>query len=489
MKRYNYKIGFLAILGLIGLGSCTKSFDELNYDPNNAHEVNPEYLLSYAQKNAMDNTWDEWQNGRFGLLYSQQWSQPDYTEESRYQIRTNVNYNLWLAYYHDVLNNLEESVKQNEADLISGSPNKSAISKILKSWAFHVLTDIYGDVPYTEALQGEAALNPKYESSQVIYTDLLKTLKEQVEILDEGQPSYGAGDNIYGGDVIKWKKFANSLIVRIALRMVDKDPQAARAAIEAAVSSGVFQGNEDNALYHYLANAPNNNPINESYKSRTGDFSVSKTLVDYMKEVNDPRLAVYASPAAVSGEYVGYVYGSSTVINANQVSLPGTRIRAAEEPGIFMSYPEVAFALAEAAERGFSVGGTAEDFYKKGITASMNYWGVTDGNAINQYIAANPYSSADWKNVVGVQKWLAMYMQGIQAWLERIRLDIKKPGGAQLFVAPVSGSLDQNVDFVPYRMTYPVEEQTRNAVNYRDAVSKIAGGVDSKGAKQWWMSY
>src|SRR5690606_31638255 len=134
------------------------SFEELNYDPNNAHEVNPEYLLSYAQKNAMDNTWDEWQNGRFGLLYSQQWSQPDYTEESRYQIRTNVNYNLWLAYYHDVLNNLEESVKQNEADLISGSPNKSAISKILKSWAFHVLTDIYGDIPYSEALQGEAAL-------------------------------------------------------------------------------------------------------------------------------------------------------------------------------------------------------------------------------------------------------------------------------------------------------------------------------------------
>src|SRR5690606_2892029 len=216
-------------------------------------------------------------------------------------------------------------------------------------------------------------------------------------------------------------------------------------------------------------------------------LSVSKTLVDYMKEVNDPRLPVYASPAAVSGEYIGYVYGSSTVINANQVSLPGTRIRAAEEPGIFMSYPEVAFALAEAAERGFSVGGTAEDFYKKGITASMNYWGVTDANAINQYIAGNPYNSSDWKNVIGVQKWLAMYMQGIQAWLERIRLDIKKPGGAQLFVAPVSGSLDQNVDLVPYRMTYPVEEQTRNAVNYREAVSKIPGGVDSKGAKQWWM--
>jgi len=488
MKYHYIKLGSLFLGIIIGFfSSCTKGFEELNKDPNNAIVVNPEFLLTYAEKKAIDNTWDTWQNGRFGLIYSQYWSQINYSEESRYQIRTNVNYNFWVAYYHDVLNNLEESIKINEADPKEHSKNQIAIAKILKSWAFHVLTDVYGDVPYETAFQ--EALMPAYTPSKEIYTDLISTLQKQIETLDPLLPSFGSGEIIYKGDVSKWRKFANSLILRIAIRMVDKDPDAAKLAIEKAVAEGVFESNDDNALFVYLDNAPNNNPINEAYKSRTGDFGMSKTLVDYLIETNDPRLPIYADPVKGTADYVGYVYGSDQPINANQISWPGAIVREATAPGIFMNYPEVAFILAEAAQRGFNVGGAAEDFYKKGITSSMSFWGITDGNIVNQYIAANPYSSSDWKNVLGIQKWLAMYMQGIQGWLERIRLDIKKPGGAPLFVAPVSGSLDQNVDFVPYRMTYPVEEQTRNAVNYRDAVSKIAGGVDSKGAKQWWMSY
>jgi len=489
MKKIYNKIGSLMLIAVMGLSSCTKSFEELNTDPNNAHSVNPEFLLSYAQKKAMDNTWDTWQNGRFGMLYAQYWAQPSYTEESRYQIRTSTNYNLWAAYYHDVLNNLEESIRQNELDPQAYSKNQIAIAKILKGWAFHVLTDIYGDIPYNEALKGEAILNPPYESSQSIYLDLLKTLNEQIAVLDDSEPGFGSGDNIYGGDISSWKKFANSLIVRIALRMVDKEPAVAQAAIEEAVVSGVFESNADNALYTYLSNAPNNNPINEAYKTRGGDFAVSKSLVDYLQEINDPRLSIFAAPVGGTTNYVGQVYGVAANGGVSGVSLPGTRLRGAEDPGVFMNYSEVAFALAECAERGFSVGGTAEDFYKKGISSSMEFWRVTDDAAISAYIAANPYNSSDWKNVIGIQKWLAMYMQGIQGWLERIRLDIKKPGGASLFAAPADGSLDQNVQFVPYRMTYPVEEQTRNAVNYKDAVSKIPGGVDSKGAKQWWMSY
>ena len=149
------------------------------------------------------------------------------------------------------------------------------------------------------------------------------------------------------------------------------------------------------------------------------------------------------------------------------------------------------FILAEAAARGMNVGDAATH-YTNGIKASMTWWRditasastITDA-AIDAYIAKVPYVSTDWRNVIGTQKWLALYPQGFQAWFERTRLKFKKPGGAPLFMAPKSGVLDNSVkDGVPYRLTYPITEQSQNTVNYNSAATAIGG--DFKGTKLWY---
>jgi hypothetical protein len=117
----------------------------------------------------------------------------------------------------------------------------------------------------------------------------------------------------------------------------------------------------------------------------------------------------------------------------------------------------------------------------------MAFWGVSDSVAINAYLARVPYNPSDWKDCIGTQKWMAFYMQGMQSWFERTRLDFKQPGGAALFIPPVAGSLDPTVTMVPYRLTYPVTEAVENAVNYQHAAAAIGG--DAKGTKLWWNKF
>ncbi|HEY0299443.1 MAG TPA: SusD/RagB family nutrient-binding outer membrane lipoprotein, partial [Arachidicoccus sp.] len=149
------------------------------------------------------------------------------------------------------------------------------------------------------------------------------------------------------------------------------------------------------------------------------------------------------------------------------------------------SYAEVAFDLAEAAQRGWNVGGNAEDFYKKGVIASMTFWGVSNADA-NTYLKKNPYNAADWRDVIGTQKWLALYNQGLESWFERTRLNFKNPNGQPLFVAPKQ-SLDPSVTLVPYRLTYPIAEQSNNHTNYEKAIALFPDGRDAKGIRLWWQ--
>ena len=166
------------------------------------------------------------------------------------------------------------------------------------------------------------------------------------------------------------------------------------------------------------------------------------------------------------------------------LSKPGVKAYAGDAKGYIITYAEVALALAEAAQRGMNVGGTAEDWYKKGVTASLKQWGVTDDAAIGAYLAQNPYHANDWVNVVGTQKWLALYLQGLQGWFERLRLDNSKPGGAVLFIPPASGSLDPEVSDVPKRLKYPASTRANNAENSRKAAERIGG--DSQATRNWW---
>lgn len=502
MKLYS-KIMFGA--ALFSFVSCTKNFEEMNVSPNQPAEASAGQLFASAQYNFATNIGDAWNNGRMGMYYAQYWSSTYYTDESRYQIREGVNQTMWNTFYAGVLRQLMESQKISDASKQNSSANQVAIAAIFKDLTFHYLTDIYGGpVPYSEALDPDNA-TPKYDSGPEIYAGLLADLETQIAALDATKPGFASGDIVYSGNVGLWKKFANSLRLRIALRMIDADPAAATAAIIKSLdpaNGGIISANSESALFTWLSSPPNNNPINEAFKTRK-DFAMSATFVNYLKKYSDPRLQVYAEPLSTDpNAYVGELYGlkqGGDVVNgvkvsgsngkATAVSLPSTYARGAEAPTILLGYPEVEFMLAEIVARGLNVGitGTAEEHYQKGIKASFEYAQLGDA-AYTAYLAKVPYVAAKWKDSIGAQKWIAMYTEGIQAWLERLRLDFVDPyTGEQIFVAPVSGSTDPNVTMVPERMSYPTTEASLNMKSYNAATKELGG--NTKNIKPWWDKF
>lgn len=481
IKSFNKILVSLLLLGAI---SCSK-FDDLNTDPVKPSTATAEQLILSAQKNAVDILYNSIVNNRVGMHYAQYWSATDKEENSRYNLDEGSNSTLW-SLYNRSLKDLEEIVLLNKnAPLPEPVANQNAIAGILQVWIFHLLSDTYGNIPYSEAVGDKRS--PAYDDAATIYSDLIKKLNEYQSTLNPEKPSYSAGDVIYKGNVVKWKKLANSLIIRIAMRMSDANATEAKAAIESAVKNGVITASADDALFPYSSQAPNQYPYNDFTRPLT-EFVVSKTMVDLMQSLNDPRLTVYARPAADSKVITGkpYALGSQTASDAQKYSIPGTRVYAPDFPGILMTASEVNFLLAEAAQRGMSTGGTADSFYNVAIKENMKFWNISDAAAAT-YINSVPFSSSNWKNILGTQKWIAMYMQGLQAWFERIRLNFKKPDGTDLFIAPQAGSLDPNVRMVPNRLTYPVIETNTNAANKNAAAQAIGG--DTKGTKLWWQKF
>ncbi len=515
MKFYNRILVGAALLSF--MASCTKDFEEMNINPNQPAAATSGQLFATAQYNFADNIGDEWNNGRMGMYYAQYWSSTYYSDESRFLIRESVNQAMWNTFYADVIRELNEAQKIDNETKLAGFENRVAIAEIFKTLTFHNLSDIYGGpIPYSEALDNENA-TPKYDSGQEVYAGLLATLDQQIKVLQAniGNPAYAednGGDLIYNGDVAKWIKFANSLRMRIALRMIDVNQEAAVAAIAKSLdpaNGGIISSTDESAEFRWLSSAPNNNPLNEAFKTRI-DFSMSKPFVDYLKKQNDPRLAVYADPlsnqdgvmrdAQGNPLYVGEVFGLKQGAGSNgsrsKISLPSVYAIGAESPTVILSYEEVEFMLAEIAARNLPVNitGTAAEHYANGIKASFKEAGLT-AEAAEAYIANEaPYiEGADLetvKDVIGTQKWIAMYGQGIQGWLERLRLDFEDPyetdaTKAQIFAAPADGSRDASVTMVPGRMSYPVTEASLNTGNYNTAIQAI-GGKNSKGAKAWW---
>jgi len=473
------------LLGGMVITGC-KKLEDINHDPTKPTTTEPQYLLTGAEKSAMDILYAGPQNGRTAMAYAQYWTGNDKANDARFLLDEGINAPIWNNLYSVSLHNLNEIIRLNKEKPLPVSGNQIAIAQILKAWIYQVLADTYGNIPYSDALKDVNNLRPKYDDAKGIYNALIDTLTQQAAAIDLAQPSYPTGDVIFKGDVALWKKLAHSLLLRLAIRMVDADPAKAKSVIEANWQDAMAS-NADGAVFTYLTAAPNKFPYNESERELS-EFFVTSTLVDYMAGVDDPRLQVYARPTKLDTVYRGLPYGTSesnpSRLPPSGYSYPGTRIYAADMAGILMTYPEVEFILAEAAARGIAVGGDAATHYQNGVKASLEYWGITDANAVNTYMQKVPYNEADWRNVIGTQKWLALYPQGLQGWFERLRLNFRKPGGDSLFIAPVDGSLDQNVKFVPYRLTYPVSEQQQNSASYQAAATAIGG--DTKGVKLWW---
>ena len=480
------KIGLLSVgASLLLMQSCTKGFEDLNQNPTRPTNVTPSEMITGVEKTASDIIYGVFVNGNLGMLYAQYYAQTQKENSSQYQLDEGSNNSIW-SLYSVPLSNIDEIKRLNQINPDPGAQNENAVVDVLSVWIYQILTDIYGDIPYGQSLAGNENLTPSYDDAKLIYDSLVIKLDHAISQLDSDQPSFPTGELIYNGDPSQWKKLANSLKLRIGIRMADADPAKSKKIVEEAVASGVMTSIADEAKFPYLATVPDQFPFNE--QKGTGipnDFQVTATLVDFLKETKDPRLAIYARPATATKTYVGKPYGIGSFDQGFEgYSYPGTAVYSPTFPGYIMNYAEVAFALAEAAARGYNVGGNAADFYDKGVRASMTFWGVSEAEQ-TAFLKQNPYSNGNWRDVIGTQKWLALYNQGLQGWFERTRLDFKKPDGSPLFVAP-KVSLDPNVQMVPSRLTYPTSEQSNNQDHYNEAIQKI-GGKDSKAIRLWWQ--
>lgn len=479
-----------AVFGLVL--SCQKRFDVVNTDPNNSTVTSTSFLLTNAQKTMMDFTWDEWFNGRRGNQLAQYWASNQYSAESRYALRVNITNTYWAAFYARALQDLEEIIRLNESapdDYIGfgKTENQIAIAKTLQAWLYQNMTDTWGPIPFSQALGGAEFPNPKYDSQEEVYMGLIAMLTEAVDAFDEADNSV-KGDVIYNGNITQWKKFANSLKMRVAMRMADVKPAEAASAVSEAIASGVMTSNADNALFMYMNGAPNNNPLAEDFKTRN-DFAASNVMVDELNRLGDPRVGLYYSPNS-AGLFVGEVYGltesdAALTLDAD-ISQRNPQVLAETAPGILMDYAQVEFLMAEAAERGMSGAGSAAMHYDNGITASMQYWdasGTILPADITAYLATPEVDyttllgTETWREVIGRQKWIALYMQGVQGWAEYRRLDFG------ILQAPAGGALLGTG--IPNRMIYPTDEELLNEEQYQLGLT-LLGGPDQYDTKLWW---
>ncbi len=472
MKTYIKRSVFALLFVSLFVG-CTTDFEEINTDPNNVTDVPTAYLITQAERTIMSNRFNT-----TSMLYSQHWSETQYTNTSRYET-AEASFN---GYYYSPLADLQEIIDLNtdedtkdEAASSGDNVNQIAIARILKVYVFQLITDMWGEIPYSEALLGIDNFTPAYDGQDDIYASLVTELTEAIAQIDESGDGM-EGDVIYDGDMAAWKKFGYSLMARVGIRMTEIDEASAKSAVITGLSGG-FDSNDDNALYPYLDDANNWNPIYDHFLTRT-DYAISEPLVDYMAAINDPRLPIYADTND-AGEIVGMPFGLSSAdagsITNAEISFPGIAVREATSPGIIQTYSEFLFIKAEAAARGW-ITDDAAGIYEEAITASMEYWGVDEAD-ITTYLAqeAIAFEASNYRQIIAEQKWISLYMDGQESWSEWRRLDYPELDPAP---AAVEGR------DIPRRRAYTEDEYNLNEENVEAAVARQ--GEDVMSTRIWW---
>tara|TARA_B110000503_G_scaffold140754_1_gene232450 strand:- start:549 stop:1958 length:1410 start_codon:yes stop_codon:yes gene_type:complete len=462
---------FTAAAAALVIASCTSDLSSLNVNSKAPEQVPAGALIANSTVSLTDYLTSVNVNLNNFILWSQHWTQTTYTDESNFLYNgRDVNGNTFDAMYATVLRDLSDARKFIEADdklLASYKDNQLAIVEVMEVYTYHVLVDIFGDVPYSEAIGDD--VTPKYDNDAEIYTDLVSRLLAAHSVLG-GDNGLGSYDLIYGGDSDSWKKFAASLALKLAIRAADVNPSAQSVA-SAAVAAGVFTSSSDNAMLSYTSSPPNTNPLwDDLVQSGRADFCAANTFADVLNGLNDPRRGSYFRNLDSAGGVIGAAYGlASSYANHSQ---PGDALEDATRAAALMDFTEVEFLLADAAARGWSVGGTAADHYAAAVTSSIEDWGgsATDAAA---YLAQTDvaWDATMWKERIGVQKWIAMYTRGNEAWATQ-----------RMYDYPAMNVAVEALISTPTRMSYGIDEYSLNGTN----VAAARGGNDDQMGKVFW---
>ena len=522
MKKTIIAITFLT--GLLQV-SCTDSFDALNTSPtqSSAASFDANLLLPSIEFSSANTL-----AGYAGaILFQSMWVQilsstssgaaTYYSNGDKYVISSNTN-----AYIQSVWNNdYDAASKAYQMELLTADKpalvNLNNIAKIMQVYCIASITDTYGDVPYTQALQAKTGTTlPAYDSQQSIYTAMLAKLETATAALSPTALLPTNDAYAYKGDITKWKKFGYSLMLKLAMRLTKVDPATAKTYAEKAAAGGVFASIDDDA-YIVADNSKGFGNANAAALSTLADvYSVrwSKTLIDYLKATSDPRLTVSAEVppaglvanqsfttggnstiAAQVGQPNGYdLNGGATDITKapaypgptgtgadatpiGNYSRPTAMYRDRNAPLFVLTYAETELLLAEAATRGFTVSGTAASHYKNGVVAGITslarYGGVVPAATATAYADANPLVAANALKQINEQYWATtgLQMNFVAAWN-----NWKRSGFPVLTPVNYTGNFANGM--IPRRQPYPNTEGTLNAENYNAAVGKLTGPTD-----------
>lgn len=511
----------LLACGLLTTCDSISDFGNMNQDPTRANTVKPGMLFSTVQLAAAGTRYEVWRTQLiYGENIAQQLVDAFYSGGNNYTENMDWLTAFWTTAYSGNGNpdraqvkNIESLInilkqKKDEGDQVA---NKMAAARIMRAFIYSRITDLYGDAPYSEA--GKGAINqeftPKYDRQKDIYNDMFNELDAAVKQFDSSQPTYGSQDLMYGGEITKWEKFGNSLRLRLALRLVKVNPQKAKNEALAAINApgGVMTSNEDIAMIKHQ-NGPssgpaglNTNAISEAMLDGGDHEYVAQTLVDWMKNRNDPRLGIYAENGK---PFLGFPSGYTSTSVTNHSSYTGnlsdySRVNPMlinkDDPTFFQTYAEVEFMQAELAVRGWT-NESAKNHYDAGVRAAMKYLSLYDAKGgadisdseVNTYLSNNPYnaSGTDAEKIeqINTQYWAAVFLNGIEAWS-----NWRRSGYPDLEPALVDSNnpppSNQTNGKIPRRLMYPQgTEGILNAKNYQEVIDRQ--GENNMVTRVWW---
>lgn len=524
MKQNFYKYRVIWVVALLTLGSCTKSFDNINTNPVafNSASFNPNYLLTTAElAYSGDGLSPVGETIRANFIYSSVMIQSlacplDYWVGDRYELNEGYSgayfigaYTIQVKYVTDLVNMTKDKPEYQ---------NLYQIARILKAMIFERITDLYGDIPYFQAGLGyyTNVLFPVYDSQEKIYTDLLKEVQEATAALNEAGDS-PTGDAFYNGDIARWKRFGNTLLLRMAMRLVKIKPDISKQYAQAVIGK-TMQDNDDNLkMVHDNASAANRNANSSVLIGLGGSENYyvkwSKTFIDFLKSTSDPRLGRVAATQvylSVNSKTLNPSYNDDPSV---QKGMPNGKDMLANSgfgitqdpsfttfpdyssvhplmtarggPSIWLTYGESELLLAEAAER-WGIGGSAEEHYKNGVSASMSMMAeydpalAIDDGEIQDYLNAHPYVSSDGIEMINQQYWIltSTCLNFYETWI-----NWRRTGYPQL--TPVNYPDNVTHGTIPRRFQYPSQEASQNPENFKVASDAVPGG-DNLAGWVWW---
>jgi hypothetical protein len=502
----------VAILAaLIILPGCDKNFDELNTNRVDPTSLDPQFVMNKA---IIETTYQD----NFATLQMLCYNFP-IVQQILTPFGSSLsggNYNIfnpgntsqvWVNFYRNVLKQNLDVLNKTSGD--TNRVNLHQQARIWKAYAFMILTDTYGDIPYTEAGKGftEQIIQPVYDRQEVIYKDILKELDEASNALDPAKAT-SAADILYGGNIAKWKKLGNSLLLRAAMRLTKVEPDLAKEYALKAIAGGLMESNSDNSVLRHTSLYNNWIAVHLTAREKA-NFYLAKPFVDYLKNNNDPRLKSIAvrhvgatsgaeqgaprttsDPAQQIGMPIGFddvsikntfaTYGVSSLYDYSQVNLK--TLLKVDAPEYHVTYAQTQLLLAEAAVRGW-ITDDPQTLFHSGIRAHMEQMAEYDPSAaispadIQTYLDAHPLGGATALEEINTQYWVAAFLNGPELFA-----NFRRSGYPALEKNPYPGS-EITGNFIR-RMPYPDSEIITNSANLNDAIS--AQGPNDLNTRIWW---